>query len=314
MTDEPTPDYADLAATALENAGINPDERLHQARDIPGDVAPEGGEQPALVEAEEDKVMYKITFDLPNAGLGLNAILADEVGAGKAPIEIPDVPMNNATTVAHIPDVIPAASTGRRYPTQPCRSAVGNQPYDTFSPWMAFLQLGETRAHRGVLNAIQYAGMTRSEQLHALVPLPSIPHNVNNVEHMTDLEMTTKSEAEIKVWTYMITQYNLKPSLQKFDARGAAAAVKELTQLHIMDTWTPMDPSKLGQEEKMKVLLSLLFLKEKKTGQIKGRACINGVPQWVYIPKEEAASPTMSTESTFITAAIAASKRRRVCC
>jgi hypothetical protein len=38
------------------------------------------------------------------------------------------------------------------------------------------------------------------------------------------------------------------------------------------------------------------------------------VPQRAYIPKEEAASPTVSTESTFITAAIAASKRRKVRC
>jgi hypothetical protein len=38
------------------------------------------------------------------------------------------------------------------------------------------------------------------------------------------------------------------------------------------------------------------------------------VPQRAYIPKEEAASPTVSTELTFITAAIAASKRRKVRC
>jgi hypothetical protein len=93
---------------------------------------------------------------------------------------------------------------------------------------------------------MQYAGMMRSEQLHASVALPSIPHNVANVEHMTDLEMTTKSKAEIKFWAYMMTQYNLKPGLQKFGAKGTATALKELTQLHIMDTWTLMDPSKPG--------------------------------------------------------------------
>jgi hypothetical protein len=73
-------------------------------------------------------------------------------------------------------------------------------------------------------------------------------------------------------------QYNLKPDLCKFGARGAAAVVKELTQLHLMDTWKPMHPSQLGQEEKMRALSLLLFLKEKRTEQIKGRACINGVP------------------------------------
>ncbi len=209
----------------------------------------------------------------------MNAISADKVGAGKAPIEIPDVPMNDAMAVTHIPDVVPAATTGRRYPTQPCRSAVGNQPYNTFSPQMTFLQLGETQAHRIVLNIMQNTGMTRNKQLHASVALPSISHNIDDIEHMTDLEITTKSKAEIKVWAYMMTQYNLKPGLQKFGVQGAAVVVKELTQLHMIDTWTPMDPSKLGQEEKMKALLSLLFLKEKQKGQIKGRACINGAPQ-----------------------------------
>ncbi len=62
----------------------------------------------------------------------------------------------------------------------------------------------------------------------------------------------------------------------------------------------------------MQALSLLLFLKEKQTGKIKGCACINGVPQRKYIPKEEAALPTVSTESTFITAAIAAKEKRKV--
>jgi hypothetical protein len=64
----------------------------------------------------------------------------------------------------------------------------------------------------------------------------------------------------------------------------------------------------------MRALSSLLFLKEKQTGKIKGCACINGAPQRDYITKEEAASPTVSTESTFITAAIVAKEKRKVRC
>jgi hypothetical protein len=64
----------------------------------------------------------------------------------------------------------------------------------------------------------------------------------------------------------------------------------------------------------MRALSSLLFLKEKRMGDIKGQACINGVPQRAYISKEEAASPTVSTESTFITATIAAAEKRKVRC
>ena len=57
-----------------------------------------------------------------------------------------------------------------------------------------------------------------------------------------------------------------------------------------------------------------MFLKEKHTGDIKGRACINGAPQRAYSPKEDTASPTVSTKSTFVTDTIAAAEKRMVQC
>ncbi len=70
-------------------------------------------------------------------------------------------------------------------------------------------------------------------------------------------------------------------------------AIQSDTQLHIMDTWMPLEVSKISREQQMRALSSLMFLKEKRTGDVKGRACINGVPQRAYIPKEDAASPTV---------------------
>jgi hypothetical protein len=58
-------------------------------------------------------------------------------------------------------------------------------------------------------------------------------------------------------------QYNLKPGLWKFGERGAKATVSEMTHLHIMDTWTVIDPEQLTKEDKARALMSLLFLKEK---------------------------------------------------
>jgi hypothetical protein len=203
--------------------------------------------------------------------------------------------------------------TNRRYSLQSRRSAVGHQTYGTYAPQTTFLQLGEVRAHRSVLDTTQYIGMTREERLHATTWLDMEPP-INNTEHAIDPELLTDSEDKIKVWAYLMMQYNLKPGLRKFEAKGAKAAIDELTQLHIMDTWTAMDPSKITREDRMRALSSLLFLKKKQTGKIKGRACINGTPQRDYITKEEAASPTVSTESTFITAAIAAKEKRKVRC
>jgi hypothetical protein len=46
-----------------------------------------------------------------------------------------------------------AAAVGRHYPSRACRSVIGNQPYDTYTPRTSFLQLGMVRAHRSVLEA-----------------------------------------------------------------------------------------------------------------------------------------------------------------
>ena len=137
---------------------------------------------------------------------------------------------------------------------------------------------------------------------------------IDDTTHAIDPKLCTTSQEEMMVWAYIMTQYNLKPGLRKFGARGATAAVKELTQLHIMDTWTPLEVSKLSREQQMRALSSLMFLKEKRTGDVKGRTCINGAPQRAYISKEDTASPTVSTKSTFITATIAAAEKRKVRC
>jgi hypothetical protein len=64
----------------------------------------------------------------------------------------------------------------------------------------------------------------------------------------------------------------------------------------------------------MKALSLLLFLKEKQTRKIKVRACINEAPKQAHIAKEDTASPTVPTESVFITSAISASEKRKVRC
>jgi hypothetical protein len=137
---------------------------------------------------------------------------------------------------------------------------------------------------------------------------------VDDVIHHLKLDLSTTSKHKAAVWGYLMTQCNLRPGLRKFGEPGAMAAVSELMRLHVMDIWSVMDPTKLTRDDRKRVLLSMLFLKEKQCRKIKGRACINRAPQRVYIPKEEAASPTVSTESMFITLAIAANKKRHVRC
>ncbi len=92
---------------------------------------------------------------------------------------------------------------------------------------------------------------------------------VDDTVHMIVSALITSSENELKVWGYVMTQYNLKSGLRKFGARGEKAAINKLTQLHIMDTSTVMDASRLSREEHLKALSSILFLKEKRTGGLR---------------------------------------------
>ena len=137
---------------------------------------------------------------------------------------------------------------------------------------------------------------------------------LNDVEHDQDSELTTQSEDEMAVMKYLLTQYNLKAGLKQFVEKGIAAAKGELTQLHVMDTWVPEDPTMLSRAEKVKALSSLMFLKEKRIGKVKVRACANGSLQRAYTSKEDASSPTVANESVFITSVIAANEKRFVRC
>ena len=89
ITEESEADFQHLAAAALDNAGINTVAWLCTARDLADaaaiGIAPQNP-RAALVEADKDKIVYKIKFDLPDAAL-------------KPDIEptIPPVQLGNAT-------------------------------------------------------------------------------------------------------------------------------------------------------------------------------------------------------------------------
>jgi hypothetical protein len=79
VSDEPEVDFRELAVAALHNAGIHREERLRTAQEtannVPGDV-----DQPTVAEADEDKIVYEITVDLPYAGL---------LGEGQSQLKVP---------------------------------------------------------------------------------------------------------------------------------------------------------------------------------------------------------------------------------
>jgi len=124
---------------------------------------------PALIKADEDEIIYELTFDLPGAGLnGTNAENMSDMG---------DSRQDDVAAVVMGAD---GKADGRRYPTRTRRSAVGNQPYDTYAPRTTVLQLGTVRVHRSVLEANSLARMTKEEQLLATTTTSSKPF-VDNI-------------------------------------------------------------------------------------------------------------------------------------
>ena len=64
--------------------------------------------------------------------------------------------------------------------------------------------------------------------------------------------------------------------------------------------------------EKRKAMLGLMILSQKKTGVVRGRLAYNGRPTRNWISREEASSPTASTEGTFLTSTVDAHEKRDV--
>ena len=85
-----------------------------------------------------------------------------------------------------------------------------------------------------------------------------------------------------------------------------------MRQLHEMQVFRPVRKEDLTQQERLRVLNSIIFIKEKRCGRIKARACADGRPQRILYDKSDASSPTVKTESVILTSIIDASEGRIV--
>jgi hypothetical protein len=121
ITKEDEPDFWALAVATLDNAGIDPGVRIRVANNYIHNNAKQQGL--AFIEADQDKIVYEITFDLPEAGLapGQNTIPA---GANEL----------GSDTHSSIKPLHHASPEQRRYPQRSCRSVVGHEPYDSYTP------------------------------------------------------------------------------------------------------------------------------------------------------------------------------------
>lgn len=125
---------------------------------------------------------------------------------------------------------------------------------------------------------------------------------------MTDIQ----SKATIQGASFA-QQYILQKEINVFGREKSSKAVsKELDQLPKQNCFAPMDVSTLTSSEKKKAQQAMMLLTEKKDGTIKGCCVYNGKPTREWLDKEDAASPTVATESNMLTATIDAKERRNI--
>jgi len=94
--------------------------------------------------------------------------------------------------------------------------------------------------------------------------------------------------------------------------RAIEALLKELAQLEDMNTFEPLQAQKLSRVQPTEALRVINLIKEKRDNSLKGRTCVDGRPQRKYISKEQAASPTVSTEAILCTLVVDAHENRYV--
>ena len=98
-----------------------------------------------------------------------------------------------------------------------------------------------------------------------------------------------------------MTQLFLNAVLKKWWEKAHSEAKDEMKQLHFRNKFIPMHRRDQNYKERQVVLESHIFLKEKSDGKIKGWTVAADNKQCTCIPKEDAKSPTVATDSVLLT-------------
>ena len=111
---------------------------------------------------------------------------------------------------------------------------------------------------------------------------------------------------------YAMTQLFMKARLKIWGTKGSQAVSNELSQLHLRDTFRPINPRSLSKSDYDKVLESHLFLKQKRDQTIKGRMVAGGNKQRNHIDRTDATSSTADLESVLLTETIDSKEGRDI--
>jgi Reverse transcriptase (RNA-dependent DNA polymerase) len=114
------------------------------------------------------------------------------------------------------------------------------------------------------------------------------------------------------IFGYIFNQMSATVGIRKHGQAAVDALFKEFAQLDDKDVFEPVQAHTLTKSQKAAALRAINLIKEKRSGELKGRACADGRPQRSLYTKDETASPTIATDALMITLMVDAAERRDV--
>ena len=110
----------------------------------------------------------------------------------------------------------------------------------------------------------------------------------------------------------VLTQMSAKAGIEKHGQPAIDCLFAEFAQLEDRNVFTGVKSSELTKEQKYNALRSISLVKEKRTGKLKGRTCVDGRPQRSQYTKDQTTSPTISTDALMLSIMIDALEGRDV--
>ena len=129
------------------------------------------------------------------------------------------------------------------------------------------------------------------------------------IKNMTE----EQSDAHI-VGVIFSQNFSLKKGLELFGEKADAAVHKELSQIHKMDTYEPLHKSDLSFEDRKKALALLMFITEKRNGDIKARKVADGSKQRTYdgYDRSDGSLTTVATDGILMIGVIDVKEMRAI--
>ena len=212
--------------------------------------------------------------------------------------------------------VASTASANQEPPALP--TSPGVQPFAQETPGVQPLPLENTGVRRDTAYDLFRQAEAHGQRAALGQATPGRPQREtrstkrNEYTYLTSLIDTLDPDKDNQLFSLVTEQMTAQRGLSQFGARGTTAIEKELQQLLTRRVMHGVYASSLTRHQRGAALRYLMFLKEKRSGDVKGRGCADGRKQRLYKTKEETSSPTVSTEALFLTCAVDAIERRAV--